>query len=84
MTAELKHCISIERRWNRYKVSRESPDIELITLTANCFATKIRSVAVKLANNASRFYGESSIIEVNDRFCFGESPITDAVNAASL
>jgi len=27
--AELKRCISIERRWNRNEVSRESPDKEV-------------------------------------------------------
>ena len=29
MRAELKRCISIERRWNRNEVSRESPDKEV-------------------------------------------------------
>jgi len=29
ITAELKGCISIERRWNRNEVSRESPDKEV-------------------------------------------------------
>jgi len=28
--AELKRCISIERRWNRNEVSRGSPDKEVI------------------------------------------------------
>ena len=29
ISAELKRCMSIERRWNRNEVSRESPDKEV-------------------------------------------------------
>ena len=31
--AELKRCMSIERRWDRNEVSRESPDKEVIIIT---------------------------------------------------
>jgi len=44
--AELKRCISIERRWNRNEVSRGSPDKEVNTSLKKFTADALRGPRV--------------------------------------
>ena len=58
--AELKRCISIERRWNRNEVSRGSPDKEVNrrpTSLKKFTADALRGPRVSIATGRNKYSG---------------------------
>ena len=75
--AELKRCISIERRWNRNEVSRGSPDKEVnrrATSLKKFTVDALRGPRVSIATGCNRYSGGRD--EYLDSF------LTEAVSAA--